>query len=326
MPLDEATSRLALQMQRELKGLAERQQGRVSRGEELRYDPHTRVARYETREGDLVSRLFGEPLAVYASDDRILRWSWAGRGAGADVSHADLVFREGQDRGVPQLSMSIVHDLDEDEAVTLGRLGALAAGAEAVHVRRSGVELELVGLFDRSRPTDFESVAGGRYSVPPPPAGERPNRDTPIPPRAPYRSLPPREELRETRESRGAVYGRESPPAAPALREPSRHLVLPVVNAILSGLTRACPGYRQALLVIIVDDHRAREGRRLVVQLVVIDARGALQALDVSTALLDAAAHLVDADRADGNAVWRKLSARIVPKPEGGASLHVDVV
>lgn len=321
MALDEATSRFAFLMQRELRRLAEREEGHASRGEELKYDPHSRMATYETRRGGVASRMFGEPLATYATDDRIFRWSWAGRGAGADVTHADVVFHEGQARGVPQLSMSIVHDLDEEEAMTLAKLGALAAQAEAIHIRRSGLQLEFVGLFDRPRPADLDAVRGGRYSVPPPPVGEK-VRDTPPPARAPYRSLPPIREVYEPRRSSRPPQHDE----ALKLREPARAIFMPVATAILSGLARGCPGYRQALFVVVVDEHRARDGRRLVVQLVVIDGQGLLRSLDAPTALVDAAAHMVEADRNDGNAPWRKLSARIVPKPDGGASLHVDVV
>jgi hypothetical protein len=60
--------------------------------------------------------------------------------------------------------------------------------------------------------------------------------------------------------------------------------------------------------------------------LVASDASGALHAIDVPAELLDAAARLVEADRVDGNGTWRKLSARISPKPDGGATLNVDVL
>jgi hypothetical protein len=78
------------------------------------------------------------------------------------------------------------------------------------------------------------------------------------------------------------------------------------------------PGFRQGLLVMTVD-HDAR-GRHLVVQLVVIDAQGELNALDPPIELVEAAAAL------SGDARWRKLTARITPKRDGGATLHVDVL
>jgi hypothetical protein len=66
-------------------------------------------------------------------------------------------------------------------------------------------------------------------------------------------------------------------------------------------------------------DNDAR-GRRLVVQLVVVDAHGQLNALDPPIELVEAAAAL------GADARWRKLTARIAPKPDGGATLHVDVL
>ena len=60
-------------------------------------------------------------------------------------------------------------------------------------------------------------------------------------------------------------------------------------------------------------------------QLVVIDAAGILRALDPPADVVEAAATMVEEDRREGNGQWRKLSARITPKPDGGATLHVDV-
>ena len=70
----------------------------------------------------------------------------------------------------------------------------------------------------------------------------------------------------------------------------------------------------------------AGEKRRRVVVLVANDASGVLRALDPSRELIEAAARMVEADRTDGNGPWRKLTARITPKPDGGATLNVDVL
>ena len=61
-------------------------------------------------------------------------------------------------------------------------------------------------------------------------------------------------------------------------------------------------------------------------QLVVVDAAGILRALDPPIEVVEAAVAMVDADRREGNGEWRKLSARITPKTDGGATLHVDVL
>jgi hypothetical protein len=290
------------------------------------------------------------------------------------------VFREGQARGVAQLAMSVVGDLDPEEAATLVHLGALVARADSVHDRANESETEFIGLFDRPNPSDggrAEPPPASRFSVPPPPVShDRPREDKHPPPRA-YRSIPPIREIYEPRTGgsrpppeltpRSNLSGASAPsasrpppraastaPAAAAsassasaapsgsakaassappggakqgLREPSRELFLPVANAALAVLSRASKGYLQGLFVLTLDgDSRSAERRGLVVQLVVIDAAGILRALDPPSDVLEAAARMVDADLREGNGHWRKLSARITPKPDGGATLNVDVV
>ncbi len=370
MPLDEATRRFAFLLQRDLRRISERREEHASRGEEMKFDSVSRVATVQTRRGDAVSKLYGEVLAVYAPEDRILRWSWAGRASSASPTHGDVVFREGQARGVPQLTMSVVGDLDEDDATTLVKLGALVARADGVHTRKIGADIEYIGVFERPRPADaIEPARENRFSVPPPPVAEKPTTGGGPAPRA-YRSIPP---IREIFEPRTSASRSSKPPSveptsesrssdAPAslsslplpasaaqpasasqppkkLREPSRALFLPVANAALAALARGSKGYLQGIFVVTLDadpyepstsgdrdrDRETPEKRRIVVQLVVVDAAGILRALDPSTEVIEAAATMVEADRREGNGQWRKLSARITPKADGGATLHVDV-
>ena len=195
--------------------------------------------------------------------------------------------------------------------------------------------------------------------MPPPPVAEKTETKVPPPPRA-YRSIPPIREVYEPRTGssppRAATSSSKppnpatatrasSPPAAatPAsvpppqgvakrLREPSRALFLPVANAALAALARGSKGYLQGLFVLTLDhaagDPRAgaSDKRRVVVQLVVIDAAGILRALDPALEVVEAAVAMVEADRREGNGEWRKLSARITPKSDGGATLNVDVL
>ncbi|HEY8076717.1 MAG TPA: hypothetical protein VIF62_21475 [Labilithrix sp.] len=322
MPLDEATNRFAFLMQRDLRRLADREAQHAARGEEINYDSVSRLATFETMGGNVSSRHFGEILATYSPDDRIFRWAWAGRAPSSGPTHSDLVFREGQQRGVPQLTMSVIGDLDEIEAAKLARLGGLVARADALYIRRKDGDLQYIGLFERPRPAEL--VQDARMSVPPPPVSDKPI--TPVPRRAPYRSLPPIREVWEPRTSRPSKPP-EKPPEPPKIREPARAVFLPAANLALVALARSVPGYRQGLYVITIDEvSSSSEKRRLVVQLVALDAMGHLRALDPPQDLLDATAQMIDGDRKDGNGPWRKLSARIIPKPDGGATLHVDVV
>ena len=301
MPLDEATRRLTHALAQELMRLVERGRARDERGEVVHFDSVSRMATWETRRGEVIGRWYAEVIASYSSSDRIFRWAWAGLSTLSAPSHADAIVIEGQTRGVPQLAMSLVVDLEENEAVTLARLGVIVSGGEGIEVHRTGSEIRFIGLFDSLRPR-----TGGqdpsRFSVPPPPVKPASN---------PPRTLTP-------------------PAAQRRVREPARALFVPVANAALRTLGQVVGGFQQALFVLSivreVDAAGVEHTRRLVVILVAVDASGILRALDPSTELVEAGARLVEADRLDGNGPWRKLSARIMPKPDGGATLHVDVV
>lgn len=124
---------------------------------------------------------------------------------------------------------------------------------------------------------------------------------------------------------------RPSSPPERKIREPARAIFVPVATSVLAALAKSVPGYQQALFVVTVihpESSTAPEQRkrRLVVTLVAVDASGVLRALDPSHELVEATARMVEADQADGNGPWRKLSARITPKPDGGATLNVDVI
>lgn len=348
MPLDEATRRFAFLLQRELRRLTERDAERDARGEGVKYDSVSRVATVQTAQGEVQQRLYGELLATYAQYDRILRWAWVGRASSSHLTHGDIIVREGQARGVPQLAMSVLGDLDQDDAKRLVTLGALMAHADGVHERRVGNELQYIGLFERPRPVDV--TVDSHISVPPPAVQERTDKSSSRPPPRAYRSLPPIREVFEPRSSRSssqppppsepaARVPASVVPAAPAsarppnainalrrVREPSRTIFLPVATAALAVLNAKGKGYLQGLFVITVDHVSAADPkRRVVVQLVVVDQAGILRALDPPESLLEAAVEMIEADRRDGNGVWRKLSARITPKPDGGATLNVDV-
>lgn len=115
---------------------------------------------------------------------------------------------------------------------------------------------------------------------------------------------------------------RSHPPGRPSMppghiREPARAIFVPVANLVLARLAKAAAGYRQALFVIRPDP--------LVVSLTVLDADGLLRSIEAPAPIIEAATRMVAADRADGNGPWRKLAARITPKPDGGATLTVDI-
>ena len=318
MPLDESTHRLAFLLQRDLRRVVEREVARAERGEVVTQDPGATMVTWESKRGEVIGRWYAEILATYDIRDRIFRWAWAGRVSQAAPAHIDVVAREGIARNVPQLAMSVVGDLTPEEAVTLARLGLVVARGESMQIRESEGELALVGLFDAPRPRSTTQAAS-HWSVPPPAETRRSS-----PPRH-YASVPPIQEVYAPRTKSLA------PPASPmlvsgepvvAVREPARAIFVPVATAMLAALTRQAAGFQQGLFVI----HPDRGGRGLTVTLVAVDASGVLRALDPPTELVEATRRMIDADHTDGNGPWRKLSARVLPKSDGGATLHVDVI
>lgn len=316
MPLDESTQRLAFLLQRDLHRVVEREVARADRGEILSQDPGARMVTWESKRGEVIGRWYAESLATYDIRDRIFRWAWAGRVSQAAPAHIDVVAREGLARNVPQLAMSVVGDLEREDAATLARLGLVVARGESMQVRENEGEVEFIGLFDTPRPRTSSQEAS-HWSVPPPAELRRSS-----PPRH-YASVPPIQEVYAPRTKSVA------PPASPMLaepgaviREPARALFVPVATAMLAALTRQAAGFQQGLFVIQHD----RGPRGLTVTLVAVDAAGVLRALDPPAELVDATQRMIAADLADGNGPWRKLSARVLPKSDGGATLHVDVI
>lgn len=340
MPLDEVTRRNVFLHQHDLRGMVERERTREERGEGVRYDAGSRMATWETSRGELIGRWYGEVIASYVVRDRILRWAWAWRSSVSSMTHAEIVAREGEARGIPQLTMSLVAELDQEEASMLARLGVFVAGGAGLTVKTEEDEISFIGLFDSPRPRDGAALDSARYSVPPPPVAAsrssapppRPPSQPPgargsSPPASPFKSLPPVREIYGPRSARGSRPP-SVPPPPKEIREPARSIFVPVATAAFNALARLAPGFQQALFVVTIDagNLHTADKSKLVVFLVVNDETGQLRALDPPRELVEAAARMVDADRNDGNGPWRKLSARITPKPDGGATLHVDVI
>jgi hypothetical protein len=225
-----------------------------------------------------------------------------------------MVLREGQARGVPQLATKLVRDLDEEEAMTLARIGAAVTRAESILLRKRPDEIELIGLYDRSRPAEG-AIDTSRFSLPPPPVEARERIETRI---SHHLSI------KEIFEPRRGSRPPSAPDGPPKIREPARALFLPVAAAVLERLAAAVKSYSQALFILTIIEDAAGK-KRLIVGIVVLDDAGLLRAVDPSAELVEASGRMVEADAHDGNGPWRKLSARITPKPDGGATLHVDV-
>jgi hypothetical protein len=292
--MDANARKLAESLGSELAAVRRKAKARAERGEETRWDPLTRIVTWESRRGEVIGRWYGEVVATYVPKDRIVRWSWAGK---STLSHAEIISRVGAEHGVPQLAHSLVADLDEAQALELVELGIVVAHGQGMLVVRGASELELVGLFDSARPREGESATRG-FSLPPPEAKTRSNSNPPT-------------------AAAAAAAARGSRPPGP-VREPARAIFVPVAHAVLEHVVKTAAGYKQALFVIRTDP--------LEVSLTILDGDDLLRSLDAPRTVTETATRMVAADRADGNGPWRKLSARIVPKTDGGATLTVDVL
>ena len=109
------------------------------------------------------------------------------------------------------------------------------------------------------------------------------------------------------------------------LREPSHDILEPVAHVAERLLRRACPfGFRQALISVSIDT--TREKARFFVQLVVLDSRGDLEAVDGSKDLLDAVGTFITEDVRSGNARWRKFTMRLLPEADSGVAIRAPEV
>lgn len=302
MSLHSSTEALLAQLDAQIADLRDVAELRALRGEELRYDSVAQRVTRQTRHGEITGRWYAELIGTYHVRDRFFRWGWAG-GNASYVTFIERVFREGQLRDAPQLSMSVVGDLTREEADTLATLGVVLASGRDVYVEEADGAVRYMGMFDAARPSAMQ------LSVPPPAVAPKTPTD---PPRGAQRSIPP------------STAARVSTPPGGRHVEPSRETFLPVAKLTHEILARDAPGFSQAVLAITVDAAAARP--RLMVHIAVVDGGGKLRSVDASRALLDAALDLLTHERGRGEGRWRKLEAHIVQKKNGGATLHVEVV
>ncbi|MCA9588502.1 MAG: hypothetical protein KC657_24465 [Myxococcales bacterium] len=308
MPLDDATRRLRETLDAQVLDLRDVAELRGLRSEELRFDSVAQRVTRQTKHGEIVGRWYAELLATYYLRDSIFRWAWAGTSSSYST-YGERIFKEGQQREVPQLCMSVVGGVTPEDADVLTQLGLALTGARDLFVEEPGDgTVKFYGMYDSPRPS------GLHVSVPPPPvrrassppASERPGRS------------------RSTTSPEGPAAKRSAPPPADRPREPDRAAFFPVASLAHELLARDVPGFSQAVLTLTIDP--AARQTRLMVQLAAVDAGGRLRAVDATRELLDAATELVTAERARGAGAWRKLEAHLAPKSDGGATLHVEVV
>ena len=104
------------------------------RSEELRFDSVAQRVTRQTKHGEIVGRWYAELLATYYLRDSIFRWAWAGTSSSYST-YGERIFKEGQQREVPQLCMSVVGGVTPEDADVLTQLGLALTGGDAKEPR-----------------------------------------------------------------------------------------------------------------------------------------------------------------------------------------------
>ena len=249
---------------------------------------------------ELISRFFPE-LGLF-------RWWWASQPEHMQMAsnRMDEAFAEAQRSDLRALSTRQLTLEDEGDAEMLSRVAAHLAHARAMIRRDERDQIAYYALFDTKPVRGLIKFAADPIRTLPPGAVSSPSRSMPPPP---------------------ATRPSEPPPslAVRPLREPSHDILEPVAHVAERLLRRACPfGFRQALISVSIDT--TREKARFFVQLVVLDSRGDLEAVDGSKDLLDAVGTFITEDVRSGNARWRKFTMRLLPEGDAGVAIRAPEV
>ena len=249
---------------------------------------------------ELISRFFPE-LGLF-------RWWWAAHPEHMQMAsnRMDEAFAEAQRSDLRALSTRQLTLEDEGDVEMLSRVAAHLAHARAMIRRDERDQIAYYALFDTKPVRGLIKFAADPIRTLPPGAVTSPSRSMPPPP---------------------ATRPSEPPPGLTVrpLREPSRDILEPVAYVAEKLLRRACPfGFRQALISVSIDT--TRDKARFFVQLVVLDSRGDLEAIDSSKELLDAVGTFITEDVRSGNARWRKFTMRLLPEGDSGIAIRAPEV
>lgn len=250
---------------------------------------------------ELISRFFPE-LGLF-------RWWWSGQPEHAQLAanRMDEAFAEAQRSDLKALSTRQLTLEDEGDAEMLSRVAAHLAHARAMIRRDENDQVAYYALFDAKPVRGVIRFAADPIRTLPPSAVVSPSRSLPPPPLDTRASQPP------------------TSLSVRPLREPYREFLEPVAQVAERLLRRACPfGFRQALVSVSIDT--TRDKARFFVQLVVLDSRGDLEAIDGSKELLDAVGTFISEDVRSGNARWRKFTMRLLPESDSGVAIRAPEV
>ena len=288
MSLDEGARRVDRAVRDDWETRMRVHDARVSSHDEMRIDGERRIAAW-FRAGMLVLEAPADLIGVFTPDLGLFRWWWSGNEPKLLASRLDEAFAYAQQRNDLRALLTRQHQLDgEEDAAMLCRLAAYFANATGLVRQVEGARVSFYAIF----------AASARPPIVP---------DLDI-----VRTLPP-----------PAVAPRPSAPP-PATLEPSRELLLPVVQVAGDLLRRRFAEHAQRGLIVINVD-TSRDKARFFVTLVGATNDGDLAAVDTTRELLDAAGAMLLEDARSGNARWRKLVVRIDLEDNSTAISRCDV-
>ena len=262
----------------------------------FQFDAEAGIAKW-THGDDVLWEGAAELIGRYFPEFGLYRFWWATDDELAmQTKRMNEAFAEAQRSDLRALQSRQLNVDDEVDAEILSRVAAYYAHARAMIRRNEGDRISYYALFD-PKPTRPKAFVDPLRTLPP-----NTSYDT--------RSIPP-----------GPPVERPSLSPTRVLVEPNREAILPLANTAGKLLRRACPlGYRQAILIVSIDT--SREKARFFVQLVVLDAKGELDAVDTTRELLDAVATFIAEDVRSGNARWRKFTVRLLPEGDAGVGIR----
>jgi len=268
-------------------------ESRVAGYDAVRIDAERQVAVW-TRLGMPNIEAPTELVGVFFPELNLFRWWWSGKEHAIHLtpSRLDESFAHAQRNDVRAL-LQRQHQLDgDDDAAVLCRVAAYFAHATMMLRQEIGDRINYFAVFAANTRAPMVAEREVVRTLPPPPIAPT---TTP------------------------ALH-----PLMPAVREPARALVLPVVHVANTMVQRAFAGRaRSALLIVNVDT--SRDKARFYVTLVAAADNGDLAAIDTTRVLLDASGTLLAEDARSGNGRWRKLVVRIECEGEGAAIRHCEV-
>lgn len=166
-----------------------------------------------------------------------------------------------------------------------------------------------------SRPNQLQ------VQTPPPASGRVVRVDPPSPSLAESSNRPP--PVRAS--SPDLLNTPKAPPSRPApvpIREPTRGIFIPVAQAVFADITSVIPGRVQQAVVIITS--KRDETHEFSIEVVAVDAKGYLRALEPTHRLRAVVAEMIMSDAQGGNGRWRRLVADIT-MASGEPTLRFEV-